>query len=53
LPPIKRDAINFQDIIDDQKRERIIAYPIMIVFVSGQIAYFINLIVGLIKKGAA
>lgn len=53
LPPIKRDVISYQDIIDDQKREKIIAYPIMIVFVSGQIAYFINLIVGLIKKVAA
>ena len=50
LPPIKRDAISYRDIIDDQKREGIIAYPIMIIFVVGQVAYFVNLIVGLIKR---
>lgn len=49
-PSIKRDAINYQNIIDDQKRECIIAYPIMIIFISGQIAYFINLIIGLIRR---
>ncbi len=50
LPPIKRDSISYQDIIDDKKREGIIAYPIMIIFVLGQVAYLVNLIVGLTKR---
>lgn len=50
LPPIKRDTVSYQDIIDVQKREGILAYPIMILFIVGQIAYFVNLIVGLIKR---
>jgi len=50
FPPIKRDTVSFQDIIDAQKREGIITYTIMILFIVGQIAYFVNLIVGLIKR---
>lgn len=50
LPPIKRDSISYQNIIDDEKREAIIVYPIVTLFLLGQIAYFINLFVGLYKK---
>lgn len=50
LPPIKREAISYQDLIDDQKREAIIAYPVFALFALGQAAYLINLIVGLIKR---
>lgn len=50
LPPIKRDSLSYQNIIEDQKREAVIAYPIVTVFILGQIAYFVNLIGGLIKR---
>ena len=50
LPPIKRDTISYQNIIEDEKREAIIAYPITAIFIFGQEAYIVNLIVGLIKR---
>lgn len=50
LPPIKSETISYQNIIDDQKRKGIIAYLVMTIFVLGQVAYFVNLIVGLIKR---
>lgn len=50
LPPIKRDAISYQNIVDYQKREAVVAYPIATLFILGQLAYFVNLIVGLIKR---
>jgi hypothetical protein len=50
FPPIKRDAINFTNIIVEQKRERIIAYPMMAIFVFGQATYLVNLIIGLTTR---
>lgn len=50
LPPIKRDTISYQNIIYDQKRETLIAYPIATIFILGQLAYFVNLIGGLVKR---
>lgn len=50
VPPIKSDGITIQNIIDDQKRERVIGYSLVTIFLLGQAAYFINLIVGIIKR---
>ncbi|MBX3242801.1 MAG: hypothetical protein KIT80_03235 [Chitinophagaceae bacterium] len=50
LPPVKREVISFQDIMDDQKRTGIIAYPIVVIFVLGQAAYIVNLVVGITRR---
>ena len=50
LPPIKTDAIDFTIKIYEQKRERIIVYPLMVIFVFGQAFYVVNLIVGFLKQ---
>jgi hypothetical protein len=50
LPPIKRDATSLADIMDEQRRERIIGYSVVAIFAIGQAAYVVNLIVGLLKR---
>jgi hypothetical protein len=50
LPTIKRSTISFQNIVDDQKRESVIVFVIVAIFLLGQIAYLVNLIVGLSKR---
>jgi hypothetical protein len=49
-PPIKGDMISYQNLIDHQKRERIIALPIAIIFILGQLSFIVNLVGGLFKR---
>ena len=48
--PFKKEVIGFQDLIDDQKRERTFALTSAIVFILGQFLFFVNLIGGLFKR---
>ena len=50
LPPINSNTVSYQDIIDEQKRKGFITYLITIAFIVGQIAYLVNLVIGLIKR---
>lgn len=50
LPPIKAETISLEDIFASQKRERLTAQIIAIIFIAGQLAYIINLVAGIFKR---
>ncbi len=50
IPPIKRDTTTFQNYFQDQKRDQILALSIAIIFITGQLAFFVNLVGGLFKR---
>ena len=50
IPPIKREAISVANIFEDQKREKVIALIIGIIFIVGQLSYIVNLIGGIFRR---
>ena len=50
MPPLKREYYSWETLQQDQLRERKVYLPIAIIFVVGQIAYFVNLLGGLVKR---
>jgi hypothetical protein len=51
IPPVKSDTTSFQNFLQNQKRDQIIAYLISATCITGQLAYLVNLIVGLFTRG--
>ena len=50
IPPIRREAVTVANIFEDQKREKVIALIIAIIFIVGQLSYIINLIGGIFRR---
>ena len=51
MPTIKTtDVVSLQKVFEDQKREQIIALTISIIFIVGQLSFFVNLVGGLFKR---
>ncbi|PVD49374.1 hypothetical protein DC498_25390 [Terrimonas sp.] len=50
IPPIKRDFVSFETFQSDTEREVKIFLPLVVLFLVGQLAFLINILVGLTKK---
>lgn len=51
MPTIKTtDVVSLQKVFEDQKGEHIIALTISIIFIVGQLSFFVNLVGGLFKR---
>ena len=50
LPPIRGEAVSVANIFEDQKKEKLIALIIAIMFIVGQLSYIVNLIGGIFRR---
>ena len=51
MPTIKTtDVVSLQKVFEDQKRKQIITLTISIIFIVGQLSFFVNLVGGLFKR---
>lgn len=50
IPPIPRDFVSFETFQADTEREAKVILPLVVLFSLGQLAFIINIMVGLAKK---
>ncbi|MEO5889442.1 MAG: hypothetical protein ABIQ31_04275 [Ferruginibacter sp.] len=50
LPPVERESVSYKTILEYQQHESNIYLPLTLIFIAGQIAYFVNLFGGLANR---